>query len=92
MGPEDLKDFVDAETGASLRQMDAYLQGGGVCKGRLMREDGRSFEIRDFIPRFVNGPGYARNFELQWHRHRKSQLDNSNGARYARDLLVEITG
>lgn len=86
-----------------------------ACRGPLRLEEGgngtpqagslvcacaKRFPIRQGIPRFVGGDGYAQNFSFEWTRFSRTQLDSANGRsesaeRFAQSLnfpLEELRG
>jgi SAM-dependent methyltransferase len=64
-----------------------------VCSGRLVDEsNGQSFEIVNFIPRFVPDSSYTQSFGEQWNRYRRTQLDRFNGTTLSRDRFFRDTG
>jgi SAM-dependent methyltransferase len=51
-----------------------------IIEGVLKPADGtQPIQIRNGIPRFVDGQGYASNFGLQWNAFRLTQLDSHTG-------------
>ncbi len=65
---------------------------GEVESGTLASKCSRSYEIRDFIPRFVPAENYASNFGLQWNHFRRTQLDSNSGHPISRDRFFSYTG
>jgi len=90
---EQLREFVDPQSGAPLIPQDIKIVDGQVETGRLAGADDKaSYPILNFIPRFVGSGNYATNFGLQWQIHARTQLDSYNGATYSRDRLFDTTG
>ena len=56
--------------------------------GRLICDQGCSFEIINEIPRFVQSDNYASAFGLQWNKYRQTQLDSFTKHPISRDRLV----
>jgi SAM-dependent methyltransferase len=56
------------------------MDGEEILEGVLRPRDGTDpVFVRDGIPRFVSGQGYAGNFGLQWNAFRSTQLDSATG-------------
>lgn len=92
MTPEKLSIFVAPGTEAPLRLEDRRIVDGHVESGWLTCDPGEPrYPIEAFVPRFVPQDNYARNFGLQWHLHRRTQLDSHTGTTYSRDRLLATT-
>ena len=50
---------------------------GEINKGRL-NCCGKSYEIYNFIPRFIDSDKYVGSFSFEWKTHSKTQLDSAN--------------
>ena len=68
----------------TLRKLELHdeVYENGKVKAGWLREpkSGNSYEIRNFIPRFVSPENYAENFGLQWNIHNRTQYDDTSGA------------
>jgi SAM-dependent methyltransferase len=55
--------------------------GDRIKSGSLVEPiDGKEYEIKEFIPRFVPEENYATTFGYQWNLHRDTQRDDYSGA------------
>lgn len=59
--------------------------------GELSCSCGKSYAIRDFIPRFVQNDSYASNFSFEWTVHAATQID-SESSRRSWETFFEKTG
>jgi len=76
-----------------LTLTNAEFEAGEVRTGQLIDErDHLSFEIINFIPRFVTDSSYAKSFGEQWNLYRRTQLDRFNGTTLSRDRFFRDTG
>src|SRR3989338_8248616 len=50
---------------------------GEIKKGRLSC-CGKSYEISNFIPRFIDSDEYVGSFSFEWKTHSRTQLDSAN--------------
>lgn len=66
---------------------DPVVEGTLRCVGC-----GARYPIRDGIPRFVPGSGYAGSFGLQWSRFRLEQLDSASGTKESERRFYRETG
>jgi SAM-dependent methyltransferase len=66
---------------------------GEIKQGRLVdtRSD-VSYEIVNYIPRFVRSSSYTASFGDQWNRYRRTQLDRYNGTTLSHDRFFRDTG
>jgi len=48
-------------------------------------------QIRNFVPRFIDGENYAAGFGFQWNRHAQTQLDKFNGTKITTERFFEGT-
>jgi len=88
-----LEHLRSPHTRNKLTLADAQFESGEVCSGRLVDEaNGKSFEIVNFIPRFVPDSSYTQSFGDQWNRYRRTQLDRFNGTTLSRDRFFRDTG
>lgn len=53
---------------------------------------GKTYPIRDGIPRFVAGASYAASFGVQWNRFRTTQLDSASGVGLSAERFYAETG
>lgn len=60
--------FVCPLEGTPLALEESESDGPFVRTGALVSPAGRSYPIRDFVPRF-SGEGYASNFSVEWEKH-----------------------
>lgn len=60
--------------------------------GFLVVGSGGRYPVRDGIPRFVEGEGYAESFGDQWRRYRRVQLDSATGRTLSRERFYQATG
>jgi SAM-dependent methyltransferase len=74
--------LVSARTGAPLRLVGDALEG----------DPGERYQVRNGIPRLVDGLDYADTFGPQWQRYRRVQLDSATGKSHSRDRLLKGTG
>jgi len=51
-----------------------------------------TYQIRNFVPRFVSSGNYATNFGFQWNRFRRTQLDSYTGTTISLDRFIRQTG
>lgn len=54
----------------------------------LIAPDGKSYQIKNGIPRFVSAENYADDFGWQWNTFRQTQLDSYTGLTISRDRLA----
>jgi SAM-dependent methyltransferase len=54
---------------SELTLHDAAMDGNFVRSGRLVSLNGKSYPIREFVPRFVDDDGYAESFSVEWEKH-----------------------
>jgi ubiquinone/menaquinone biosynthesis C-methylase UbiE/uncharacterized protein YbaR (Trm112 family) len=67
-------------------------EAGRIHTGELVAEKtGRVYQIKNCIPRFVNGESYTTSFGEQWNRYRRTQLDRFNGLNLSRERLLRDT-
>lgn len=64
--------------GGNLTLVDGVSDGTEIVGGRLVDDEGSSYEIRDGIPRFVPDGSYVESFGLQWNRYRAVQTEGSS--------------
>jgi hypothetical protein len=65
---------------------------GEIKEGTVIDGSGSHIvPIRDFIPRFVNGPTYADSFGEQWNRYRAIQIDSENRLRLSVERFYRWT-
>ncbi len=67
---------------------EALLQRQGI----LQCPAGDTFPMRDGIPRFVSGSGYAAAFGLQWKKYRRTQLDSYSHTTISEDRVRRCLG
>jgi ubiquinone/menaquinone biosynthesis C-methylase UbiE/uncharacterized protein YbaR (Trm112 family) len=81
-------------SGSNLTLKEANLSATGrVVSGKLINETGEhSYQIRDFVPRFVPNSNYADNFGMQWQRFSKTQLDSHSGRPISSERFWAATG
>jgi len=66
---------------------------GEIGTGTLECEPcGKSYAIRDGIPRFVPEDNYAASFGFQWNRFRSQQIDSVNGTDISKKRFYSETG
>jgi SAM-dependent methyltransferase len=67
--------------------------GGEVKEGTLKcRGCGDTYEVRNFIPRFVESDKYVGNFSFEWLFYKRTQLDSHNRTSGSLDSFVQKTG
>lgn len=72
---------------------DLSVVDGGADSARLTcRTCGKSFPIRNGVPRFVGDDQYAGNFSHEWTVHRTTQLDSARSDRISEDSFLAETG
>jgi SAM-dependent methyltransferase len=93
MKPQALDSLRSPETGAPLEIRQIKEEDSGEIKqGELAATDsGRVYQIRNFIPRFVDDDSYTASFGEQWNRYRRTQLDRFNGTTLSRDRFFRDT-
>lgn len=91
---EELLDVLaDPEDGASLDLSVVKKDGNDILEGMLTsKASGRTFPIKNGIPRFVPPSGYADSFGMQWNRFREVQLDSVNGTDMSKERFLSETG
>lgn len=81
------------KTGKRLYLTDEFFRDQRLISGRLQTDDNlHSYQIKNSIPRFVDGDNYASNFGMQWNRFRKTQLDSNSGHSISEDRFYSATG
>ncbi len=65
---------------------------GEVKEGRILCKCGGVFEVTRFVPRFVDGDSYVRNFSFEWNVHRQTQLDSANVRRESEEIFAATMG
>lgn len=78
--------------GTKLSIVASQFEGEEIRDGSLQDETGKVYEIRNFIPRFVDDKTYAQSFGEQWNRYRRTQLDRFNGTNLSRTRFFRDTG
>jgi SAM-dependent methyltransferase len=68
MHPSHIPLLVCPREQGALTLVDAVYDGDYVRSGLLQASSGRSYPIREFIPRFTD-EGYAKNFTVEWEKH-----------------------
>ena len=53
---------------------------------------GKSYEVKNNIPRFVTGDNYADSFGFQWNTYTRTQLDSQNGNNISESRLKAFLG
>jgi SAM-dependent methyltransferase len=72
---------------------DAVEAGGRVKSGVLACAPcGRSWPVRDFVPRFAPEDNYANSFGFQWGRFQRTQLDSQTGVPISRERFFVQSG
>lgn len=72
---------------------NAEFETGEVRQGKLIDQGGsQSYEIVNFIPRFITDSSYTKSFGDQWNIYRRTQLDRFNGTTLSRDRFFRDTG
>ncbi|HEX7153268.1 MAG TPA: methyltransferase domain-containing protein [Thermoanaerobaculia bacterium] len=67
--------------------------GSLTTDGEALRSTcGRTYPVRNGIPRFVPPENYASSFGLQWNRFRRTQLDSHSGVTISGDRFRRETG
>jgi len=75
---------------SSVRLEDAYPWSGEVERGTLVcLNDGRTFPIARFVPRFASSENYSSSFGFQWQEFRLTQLDSHTGLPISRTRFFE---
>jgi SAM-dependent methyltransferase len=76
--------LVEPVTHAPLELSVERHEGDVIVLGKLTStQTGKTYPIRNGIPRFVPDSGYADGFGKQWNMFRTVQLDSTNGATYS---------
>ncbi len=80
-------------TGRPLElESSRILEGGEIVEGVLKGPaPGEEYQIRNGVPRFVEGQNYADSFGDQWNRYRRLQLDKFNGTDISAKRLFDGT-
>lgn len=63
-----------------------------IKDGELFCFCGKKYFIKDYIPRFVDGDNYVKNFSFEWTKHRKTQLDSYLMMDYSGKKFFNKTG
>lgn len=64
-----------------------------INNGKLIRrKDGKAFNIKNYIPRFIEEYNYTDSFGFQWNKFRSLQHDSRNGKRISEKRLKDNTG
>jgi SAM-dependent methyltransferase len=71
--------------------MEEDLEHKEIKDGDLLCDCGRSFSIKNYIPRFVESDYYAESFSFEWKIHKKTQLDSFNQNRLSEDAFRRRT-
>ena len=66
------------DCGKKLTLKEEKREGGEIKEGRLECLCGKTYAIKNFIPRFVKHDNYLKSFSFEWNIHRRTQLDSSN--------------
>jgi SAM-dependent methyltransferase len=75
-----LKLLICPNTGSSLYLENETYENGLIKSGVLYSENREfSYNILNFIPRFVSQDNYANNFGWQWNKFKKTQFDSYSG-------------
>ena len=79
--------------GGALHVSGAKTTHNRIESGRLICDEcPRGYSIDRFIPRFVSGENYAKNFGFQWNQFRLTQLDSHTGVPLSRVRFQAETG
>ncbi len=92
MRPEHLSLLVCPKTRLPLELRDATFVNDQVQEGRLVSDQGTSYPVRDFIPRFVPEENYARSFGTEWNIHHQTQFDHYSQHETTSERFAEVTG
>ena len=83
----------DPRTGRGFEVQATAEENGRIKEGKLIAIDsGRSYLIKNFIPRFVERQSYTESFGKQWNRYRQTQIDRFNGTTLTHDRFYQGTG
>lgn len=61
-----------------------------IKEGALSCSCGREFPIREYIPRFVSGDSYAKNFSFEWKIHSRTYLDSFNRNTFSKTMFASF--
>lgn len=76
-----------------LNHLEQSAQSTHIESGLLLCQGcGASYEIKDFVPRFVLAQNYANSFGFQWNTFRRTQLDSCSGTTISRKRFCDETG
>ena len=77
---------------SKLEAQQTQIEQGEIKTGELCCfACGKSFPVREFIPRFVDDENYARGFGFQWNLHARTQIDKFNGTQISSDRFFQET-
>lgn len=62
----------------SLELASTLTEGEEIKEGSLTCGCGRSYQVKGFIPRFVEDDKYVTSFSFEWKKHQRTQLDSTN--------------
>jgi SAM-dependent methyltransferase len=68
MHPSHIPLLVCPRDHGPLKLVNPIYEDGYVRSGSLQASSGRSYPVREYIPRFAD-EGYARNFTVEWEKH-----------------------
>lgn len=79
-------------TKSKLKLVNAQVINGKVKEGLLQNElKTHSYEIVDFVPRFVPKENYANSFGYQWNVHSRTQYDETSEFNNSRERFFKET-
>lgn len=72
-----LKILCCPETKSELELKIISEENGEIKEGILTNQFGKTYSIKNFVPRFVESDSYVDNFSLEWLRHKTTQYDTN---------------
>ena len=78
--------------GTELTLIEQIIKNGRIKEGKLVSQDGITYPIVNFIPRFVSGDNYANSFGFEWQMHSRTQFDADANHKMSEDRVFGVSG
>lgn len=80
------------KTKESLSLTNEVIENGYIKSGTLLNQDSsKIYNIKNFIPRFVNVKNYSDSFGMQWNLFSDTQMDSKSGINISADRFWHAT-